>query len=60
LACNKHVLTDNRNQLPIPPQPCSFTESSDGELLAGAPLQAAAAGLLSLALGQRELLLGDG
>jgi hypothetical protein len=37
-----------------------FTESSVGELLTGAPLQAAAAGLLSLALGQRELLLADG
>jgi hypothetical protein len=37
-----------------------FTASSVGELLAGAPLQAAAAGLLSLALGQRKLLLGGG
>jgi hypothetical protein len=37
-----------------------FTASSVGELLDGAPLQAAAAGLLALALGYRELLLGDG
>jgi hypothetical protein len=51
------LVTDNAEGRVI--RPCPFDEPTVTELLAGAPFQAAAAALLTLALAHRDVLLAD-